>query len=69
MVAELKQRYQFDVEVVKKPEVALLKRILLPRFPAMEIDDELFFEDNTCTIEELEQELLRRNALSLEEGV
>ena len=54
--------YRFDIEIIKKPEADKLGRASLPRFPAMEIDGELFFEDRVTTVEELEKELIRRNA-------
>lgn len=62
MVAELRKSYRFDLEVIKKTEAGKLNRASLPKFPAMEIDDELFFEDRVTTVEELEKELTRRNA-------
>jgi hypothetical protein len=62
VVAELRKSYKFDVDVIRKPEAGKLNRASLPKFPAMEIDDELFFEDRVTTVEELEKELLRRNA-------
>ena len=62
MVAELRKSYKFDLEVIKKPEAERLGRATLPKFPAMEIDDVLFFEDNVTTVEELEKELVRSNA-------
>ena len=61
MVAELRKSYQFDLEIIKKPEVHKLNRAFLPKFPAMEIDDTLFFEDSVTTGEELDKELARRN--------
>lgn len=62
MVAELRKSYQFDLEVIKKPEAEKLGHATLPKFPAMEIDGELFLEDNVTTMDELEKELVRRNA-------
>ena len=62
MVTELQRSYKFDLEIIRKPEAGKLNRASLPKFPAMEIDDELFFQDNVTTIEELEKELIRRNA-------
>ena len=62
MVAELGKSYEFDVEVIKKSEAARLNRSTLPVFPAMEIDDELFSQDRVITVQELEEELRRRNA-------
>lgn len=62
MVTELSRSYKFDVHVVKRPEAGKLNRASLPKFPAMEIDDDLFFEDRVTTVEELEGELIRRNA-------
>lgn len=64
MVTELHRRYDFDVETVKKPESHLLDRPSLPRFPALEIDETLIFEDRITTIDELEGELVRRGAPS-----
>jgi hypothetical protein len=62
VVTELQKSYKFDLEVIRKPEAGKLGRISLPKFPAMEIDDELFFEDRVTSLEELEKELIRRNA-------
>lgn len=62
MVTELNRKYQFDLESIKKPEAHNLGRTTLPKFPAMEIDDELFFEDRITSVEELEAELIRRGA-------
>lgn len=62
MVTELSKSYKLDLEVIKKQEAGKLNRTTLPKFPAMEIDDELFFEDRVITVEELEAELIRRNA-------
>ncbi|MEJ2182872.1 MAG: hypothetical protein P8Y66_05070 [Nitrospirota bacterium] len=62
MVAELGKSYAFDVEIIRKPEAGRLGRPSLPKFPAMEIDDELFFEDGGTSVKELERELIRRNA-------
>ena len=62
MVTELQKSYKFDLEIIRKPEAGKLNRASLPKFPAMEIDDELFFQDNVTTIEGLEKELIRRNA-------
>lgn len=62
MVTELRKSYRFDLEIIKKPEAEKLKRTSLPKFPAMEIDDELFFEDRVTTVEELQAELVRRKA-------
>ena len=55
MVTELGKKYQFEVELIKKSEAGNLGRAALPKFPAMEIDDELIFEDNIITAEKLEE--------------
>jgi hypothetical protein len=66
---ELSRKYRFDVEIIKKPEADKLNRPALPKFPAMEIDDELFFEDRITTVDELERELQRRGAESTQGSV
>jgi hypothetical protein len=38
VVTELKSRYAFDLEIVKKKSFGLLQRMSLPNFPAIEID-------------------------------
>jgi hypothetical protein len=60
VVAELKKKYSFDVEVIKKTEIGLLKRLSLPKFPALEISGEIISEGKDITAEELEQEIKRR---------
>jgi len=68
VVTELQGKYRFDVEIIKKPEAGSLGRPSLPKFPAMEINDELFFEDRVTTVEELERELQCRGAELLQGG-
>ena len=68
MVTELGKKYHFTVEIIKKSQADKLGRAALPKFPAMEIDDELIFEDNIITADKLEGQLIKRNAPKLKEG-
>ena len=68
MVTELSKKYQFTVEVIKKTEADKLGRSALPKFPAMEIDDELIFEDNIITADKLEGQLIKETHQSVKEG-
>ncbi len=43
MVSELKSRYTFDVEIVKKTSFCLFQRASLPKFPSIEIDGQAVF--------------------------
>ncbi len=61
VVAELKKKYSFDVEIIKKTEIGLLKRLSLPKFPALEIDGEVISEGKDITAEELEQAIRKRS--------
>jgi hypothetical protein len=60
VVTELQKRYSFNVEVVKKTAPGLLKRFSLPKFPALEIDEQLVFEGQEITFDELEREIRKR---------
>lgn len=62
MVTELGNKYDFDIEVVKNPQAHTIGLPSQPIFPAMEIDDELFFQDRITSLSELEAELKRRGA-------
>jgi len=62
VVTELRKKYGFDVELVKKTDVGLFKRIVLPKFPALTIDDDLIFEGRDTTVEELEREVVKRRS-------
>lgn len=60
VVTELQKKYSFDVVVIKKTDAGLLKRLLLPKFPALEIDEQLVFEGRDISINELEDEMKER---------
>jgi hypothetical protein len=57
VVAELKKQYTFDVEVVKKTETAIIKRLLSLKFPSVEINGRMIAELRDVTREELEAAL------------
>jgi len=67
VVTELQRKYIFDVEVIKKTDTGLLKRLLLPRFPALEIVEQLVFEGQDILFDELEKEIKKRLVQSLED--
>ena len=60
MVTELKNKFAFDVEIVKKTSFGLMQRMALPKFPAIEIDGTVVFEGRDITAEELEREIAKR---------
>jgi hypothetical protein len=62
VVAELKKKYSLEVEIIKKTEVGLLKRIGMPKFPAVEIGGNIISEGRDITVEELEREIRKRNS-------
>jgi len=62
VVTELKQKYAFDVEIVKKTSFGLMQRISLPKFPAIEIDGQVVFEGCDITSEQLEAAIKQRQS-------
>ena len=60
MVTELKKKYAFDIEVVRKTSFGLLQRVSLPKFPAIEIDGTVVFEGCDITAEQLEAAIRKR---------
>lgn len=64
VVAELKKKYSLEVEIIKKTDVGLLKRISMPKFPAVEIDGNIISEGRDITAEELEREIQKRSGAS-----
>jgi hypothetical protein len=62
VVTELKQKYGFDVEIVKKTSFGLMQRMSLPKFPAIEIDGQVVFEGCDVTQEQLETAIKKRQA-------
>ena len=61
MVTELKKKYAFDIEVVKKTSFGLLQRASLPKFPAIEINGQLVFQGCDITPEQLEAAIKQRS--------
>lgn len=57
MVAELKKQYTFDIEVIKKTDTAVIKRLFSLKFPSVEIDGKKIAELRDVTREELEAAL------------
>jgi hypothetical protein len=62
VVTELKKKYAFDIEVVKKTSFGLLQRVSLPKFPAIEIDGTVVFEGCDITAEQLEAAIRQRKS-------
>jgi len=62
VVTELKKKYTFEVEVVKKTSFGLLQRVSLPKFPAIEIDGTVVFEGCDITAEQLEAAIRQRKS-------
>jgi len=61
VVTELKKKYGFDVEIVKKTSFGLMQRMSLPKFPAVEIDGKVVFEGCDVTQEQLEAAIKLRS--------
>ena len=57
MVAELKKQYTFDVEIIKKTDTAVVKRLFGLKFPSVEVDGKKIAELRCVTREELEAAL------------
>jgi hypothetical protein len=57
VVAELKKQYTFDVEVVKKTDTVIIKRLFSLKFPSVEINGKMIAELRDVTSEELEAAL------------
>jgi len=62
VVTELKKKYAFNIEVVKKTSFGLLQRVSLPKFPAIEIDGTVVFEGCDITAEQLEAAIRQRKS-------
>jgi hypothetical protein len=62
VVTELKKKYAFDIEVVRKTSFGLLQRVSLPKFPAIEIDGTVVFEGCDITAEQLEAAIRKRQS-------
>lgn len=60
MVTELRKKYAFDVEVVKKTSFGLFQRAALPKFPAIAIDGTIVFEGCNITREQMEAAIVER---------
>jgi hypothetical protein len=62
VVTELKKKYAFNVEIVKKTSFGLMQRMSLPKFPAIEIDGQVVFEGCDITNEQLEAAIKQRQS-------
>jgi len=62
VVTELKKKYAFDVEIVKKSSFGLMQRMSLPKFPAIEIDGTVVLEGCDIAAEELEAAIRQRQS-------
>lgn len=56
----LKGKYSFDLDFIKKKSKWSQSSKNFPKFPAVEIDGELVFEDLNVTYEQLEQAIIKR---------
>ncbi len=61
MVTELKKKYAFDVEIVKKTSFGLFQRASMPKFPSLEIDGQVVFSGCNITTEQLEEAIKQRS--------
>ena len=62
MVTELKKKFAFDVEIIKKTSFGLFQRVSLPKFPSIEIDGKVVFEGCDITQEQLEAAIKQRQS-------
>ena len=62
MVTELKKKYAFDVEIVRKTSFGLFQRASLPKFPSIEIDGQVVFTGCDMTSEQLEAAIKQRQS-------
>jgi len=62
VVTELKKKYTFDVEIVKKTSFGLFQRASMPKFPSIEIDGQIAFSGCDITIEQLEAAIKQRQS-------
>ena len=62
MVTDLKEKYGFEVEIRKKNEVGLLKRMSLLRLPVVEGDDRIVSQGKDISVMGLERELFERQS-------
>jgi hypothetical protein len=61
VVTELKKKYVFDVEIVKKTSFGLFQRVSMPKFPSIEIDGQIVFSGCDITSEQLEAAIKQRS--------
>jgi len=62
VVTELKKKYTFDIEIVKKTSFGLFQRVSLPKFPSIEIEGKVVFEGCDITQEQLEAAIKQRQS-------
>jgi hypothetical protein len=59
MVTELPEKYGFQTETIKKPEMSFTERRFLNEFPVGTIDDTIVLEGRDVTRRELEPVILQ----------
>jgi hypothetical protein len=59
VVTELSEKYGFQTETIKKPEMSFTERRFLNEFPAVTIDDTIVLEGRDVTRRELEPVVLQ----------
>jgi len=62
VVTELKKKYAFDVEIIKKTSFGLFQRASLPKFPSIEIDGQVVFTGCDITNEQLDAAIKQRQS-------
>jgi hypothetical protein len=62
VVTDLREKYGFDVEVIKRTDMSLRKRVSMLRLPAVEVDGRVISQGRDIELEELEREITSRAA-------
>ena len=60
MVTELSKKYTFNVEIIKKSEMAFIDRRFLNTFPSVAINDTVIFKGRDVSITELKSAIIEQ---------
>jgi hypothetical protein len=60
VVTDLREKYGFDVEVIKRTDMSLLEKLSMLRLPAVEVDGRVISQGRDIELEELEREITSR---------
>lgn len=60
VVTSLQSKYGYELEIIRANEVPFFKRLVLPAFPAVYVDGELFSKGRPISQEQLAAEIEQR---------